>query len=131
MTDWRTGEAEQRAAAEADEVLPESGEVVTPRKMEQLLSVRLDGETIGELRKAADDAGTTVSRLVREVMYEWLETQRTEQCPRYRVEMNIYSWATQNMHRALGKVTWPSLCPEEPLEPERTVGRQSEVLIAP
>lgn len=55
-----------RAQNHAGEVVSGSGTRGTPRRMAQMVSVRLDGELINELRSIADQRGLTLSDLLRE-----------------------------------------------------------------
>lgn len=56
----------ERAQAHAGEVVPGSGKRGTPRRMAQMVSVRLDGELVSTLRTIAEQRGVTVSDLLRE-----------------------------------------------------------------
>ena len=64
----RDGEAARRekAQAHAGKVVPGSGKRGKPRRMAQMVSVRLDGELISRLRTIAHQRGVTVSDLLRE-----------------------------------------------------------------
>lgn len=61
-------EIRQQAKAEvgAGKVVPGSGRRGTPRRMAQMVSVRLDGELIGKLRIVARERNATLSDLLRE-----------------------------------------------------------------
>jgi hypothetical protein len=56
----------ERAQAHAGEVVPGSGKRGKPRRMAQMVSVRLDGELVSRLRTIAEQRGVTVSDLLRE-----------------------------------------------------------------
>jgi len=56
----------ERAQAHAGEVVSGSGKRGKPRRMAQMVSVRLDGELISTLRTIAEQRGVTVSDLLRE-----------------------------------------------------------------
>ena len=56
----------ERAQAHAGEVVSGSGKRGKPRRMAQMVSVRLDGELISMLRTIAEQRGVTVSDLLRE-----------------------------------------------------------------
>jgi hypothetical protein len=61
-------EIRQQAKAEvgAGKVVPGSGRRGKPRRMAQMVSVRLDGELIGILRAVAKERNVTLSDLLRE-----------------------------------------------------------------
>jgi predicted DNA-binding ribbon-helix-helix protein len=56
----------ERAQAHAGEVISGSGRRGKPRRMGQMVSVRLDGELVSTLRAIAEQRGVTVSDLLRE-----------------------------------------------------------------
>ena len=56
----------ERAQAHAGEIVPGSGKRGKPRRMAQMMSVRLDGELVSKLRTIAEQRGVTVSDLLRE-----------------------------------------------------------------
>jgi predicted DNA-binding protein len=56
----------EMAQAHAGEVVAGSGERGKPRRMAQMVSVRLDGELVNRLRTVAEQRGVTVSDLLRE-----------------------------------------------------------------
>ena len=56
----------ERAQAHAGEVVVGSGRRGKPRRMAQMISVRLDGELVSRLRAVAEQRGVTVSDLLRE-----------------------------------------------------------------
>jgi hypothetical protein len=61
-------EIRQQAKAEvgAGKVVPGSGRRGKPRRMAQMVSVRLDGKLIGKLRMVAKERNVTLSDLLRE-----------------------------------------------------------------
>jgi hypothetical protein len=56
----------ERAQAHAGEIVPGSGKRGKPRRMAQMVSVRLEGELVSRLRNIAEQRGVTVSDLLRE-----------------------------------------------------------------
>jgi hypothetical protein len=64
----REEEIRRQAKAEvgAGKVIPGSGRRGKPRRMAQMVSVRLDGELIGKLRVVARERNVTLSDLLRE-----------------------------------------------------------------
>jgi uncharacterized protein (DUF4415 family) len=56
----------ERAQAHAGEVVAGSGSRGKPRRMAQMVSVRLDGEIVSRLRNIAEQRGVSVSDLLRE-----------------------------------------------------------------
>jgi predicted DNA-binding ribbon-helix-helix protein len=56
----------ERAQTHAGEVVPGSGKRGKPRRLGQMVSVRLDGELVSALRNIAEQRGVTVSDLLRE-----------------------------------------------------------------
>src|SRR5918999_4427943 len=56
----------EKAQAHAGEVVSGSGKRGKPRRMAQMVSVRLDGELVSRLRTIAEQRGVTVSDLLRE-----------------------------------------------------------------
>ncbi len=56
----------EKAQAHAGEVVPGSGRRGKPRRMAQMVSVRLDGELVSRLRAIAEQRGLTLSDLLRE-----------------------------------------------------------------
>jgi len=56
----------EEALAHRGEVVAESGEPVEPRRIPQMVSLRLDPETLAALRQLASQRKVTVSELLRE-----------------------------------------------------------------
>ncbi len=56
----------EKAQAHAGEVIPGSGRRGSPRRMAQMVSVRLDGALVSSLRAIAEQRGLTLSDLLRE-----------------------------------------------------------------
>ena len=56
----------EKAQAHAGEIVGGSGRQGKPRRMAQMISVRLDGELVSRLRTVAEQRGVTVSELLRE-----------------------------------------------------------------
>lgn len=59
-------ERRERAYAHRSEVVKGGAEVIEPRKLGQMVSLRLDGEVLSALRELANQRGSTVSDLLRE-----------------------------------------------------------------
>jgi hypothetical protein len=80
----RDEEIRQQAKAEvgAGKVVPGSGRRGKPRRMAQMVSVRLDGELIGKLRIVARERNTTLSDLLREGAELIVEDQYVSAKPR-------------------------------------------------
>lgn len=68
MNDQRKSEVVRReeAHAHAGEIVADSGRRGKPRRMAQMVSVRLDGELVGKLRVVAEERNATLSDLLRE-----------------------------------------------------------------
>jgi hypothetical protein len=69
MNDRRKSEVVRREEAQAhagEEIVAGSGKRGKPRRMAQMVSVRLDGELIGKLRIVAEERNATLSDLLRE-----------------------------------------------------------------
>jgi hypothetical protein len=83
--DWRDEEVRMReeAQAHAGEIIEGSGSLGTPRRMAQMTSVRLDGNTLRRLRALARERGVTLSDLLREGAELVLEGQHTEETRTY------------------------------------------------
>ena len=78
MVDGNMNEIERRKLANAHrgEVVPGSGTPVTGRRLGQIVSVRLESDTIAALREVANRRGMTVSDLLREGAGMVLATDR-------------------------------------------------------
>jgi hypothetical protein len=76
-------EQERRALAyqHRGEVADDPGEAVEPRRMPQMVSLRLDGEILGSLRDIANERGVSLSDLLREgadyVIAAWEGSRRS------------------------------------------------------
>jgi hypothetical protein len=57
---------QEKLEAGVGKVVPGAGKRGTPRRMDQMVSVRLDGELISRLKVVARQRGLTLSELVRE-----------------------------------------------------------------
>jgi uncharacterized protein (DUF4415 family) len=68
MSEQRASEIARReeARAHAGDIVPGSGERGKPRRMARMVSVRLDGDLINQLRNVAQQRNTTLSDLLRE-----------------------------------------------------------------
>lgn len=70
MSEEKRPDEEIRQAAKAEvgagRVVPGSGTRGKPRRMAQMVSVRLDGELVGKLRIVAKERNVTLSELLRE-----------------------------------------------------------------
>ena len=83
--DWRDEEIRTReeAQAHAGEIVEGSGSRGTPRRMPQMVSVRLDGGLVAALRVLAKRRGVTMSDLMREGAESVLEGHHTEETRAY------------------------------------------------
>jgi hypothetical protein len=74
----RRSERERRELAQqhAGEVVEGSGTVVAPRRLDQMISLRLEPELAAALRELANRRGVTVSELLREGAICLLEADR-------------------------------------------------------
>src|SRR5215212_398684 len=77
----------ERAQAHAGEVVSGSGRRGTPRRMGQMVSVRLDGGLVSRLRAIAEQRGVTLSDLLREGSE--LVVQKTYAAARPRVAYTV------------------------------------------
>ena len=77
----------EKAQAHAGEVVSGSGKRGKPRRMGQMVSVRLDGELVSTLRAIAEQRGATVSDLLREGAE--LVVQKTYAATRPRITYTI------------------------------------------
>jgi hypothetical protein len=68
MVEWNLSERERRELADAHrgEVVVDSAERVEPRRLGQMVSLRLEADTIEALRDIANRRGITLSDLLRE-----------------------------------------------------------------
>ena len=68
MSEQRASEKARReeAQAHAGVIVAGSGKLGKPRRMPRMVSVRLDGELVAELRAVARQRNTTISELLRE-----------------------------------------------------------------
>ena len=57
---------QEKLEAGVGKIIPGAGKRGTPRRMDQMVSVRLDGELIGKLRIVARERNATLSDLLRE-----------------------------------------------------------------
>jgi hypothetical protein len=82
---WRAEEIRTReeAQANAGEVVEGAGSRGTPRRMPQMISVRLSGGLIRRLRALARERGVTVSELLREGAELVLEDQHAGESRAY------------------------------------------------
>ncbi len=74
----------EKAQAHAGEVVSGSGKRGKPRRMAQMVSVRLNGELISALRAIAEQRGVTVSDLLREGAEQVVQSTYTAARPRIR-----------------------------------------------
>lgn len=72
MTDKRDDEVALRAQARAARgtVVAGSGTAIEPRKLDQMVSLRLDPEILAGVRELANQAGTSVSEVLRRAATE-------------------------------------------------------------
>jgi hypothetical protein len=82
---WREEEIRTReeAQARAGEVVEGAGSPGTPRRMPQMVSVRLEGSLIRRLRALARERGVTLSDLLREGAELVLEGQQRRETRTY------------------------------------------------
>jgi hypothetical protein len=78
MTNKRDDEIALREAARATrgKVVAGSGTAIEPRKLDQMVSLRLDPEILADLRKLANQAGTGVSELLRTAASQFIAASR-------------------------------------------------------
>jgi hypothetical protein len=83
--DWRDEEVRMReeAQAHAGEIVEGSGTRGSPRRLPQMVSVRLDARLVVALRALARQRGLTMSDLLREGAECVLEGQHTEEARTY------------------------------------------------
>lgn len=81
----RRGERERRELAQqhAGEVVEGSGQAVAPRRLDQMISLRLEPELAAALRELANRRGVTVSELLREGAICLLEEDRDSTAPSF------------------------------------------------
>ena len=71
--DARASEVERRKIAqEGGPVVSGSGERIKGRSMEQMVSVRLEAELVGQMREIATRSGTTLSEVIRTAVSEYI-----------------------------------------------------------
>jgi hypothetical protein len=76
--EWR-----ELARQHAGEVVEGSGQAVAPRRLDQMVSLRLEPELAAALRELANRRGVTVSELLREGALCLLETDRASTAPSF------------------------------------------------
>jgi hypothetical protein len=88
--DMRKSEIERRelAQAHAGEIVEGSGSLGTPRLMSHMVSVRLDGNLIIELRNAAERRGVSLSDILREGARLVLQDEYAEAEPQLNYRIN-------------------------------------------
>lgn len=81
----RRSERERRELAEqhAGEVVAGSGRAVPPRRLGQMVSLRLEPELAAALRELASRRGTSVSELLRDAAIDLLTTAQTAAAPTF------------------------------------------------
>jgi hypothetical protein len=62
-----------------DVVVEGSGRAVDPRRLDQMVSLRLNPDLVAELRSLAEQSGRTVSELVREAVGQYVTAARASQ----------------------------------------------------
>jgi predicted transcriptional regulator len=77
----RQSEKERRELAEREKgtVVEGSGRALTGRKLDQMVSLRLDPDLLRTLREIAEGSGNAVSDLIREAIVRWLSARETTQ----------------------------------------------------
>jgi hypothetical protein len=86
MSDEHQGsERERRELAQrhAGEVVEGSGRAVAPRRLDQMISLRLEPELAVALRELANRRGVTVSELLREGAIRLLDADRASSAPSF------------------------------------------------
>jgi hypothetical protein len=85
----RRSERERRELAQqhAGEVVEGSGKAIAPRRLDQMISLRLEPELAATLRELADRRGVTVSELLREGAICLLEADRDSTAPSFTWEV--------------------------------------------
>ena len=81
----RRSEHERRELAQqhAGEVVEGSGKAVAPRRLDQMVSLRLEPELAVALRELANRRGVSVSELLREGALRLLEADRASTAPSF------------------------------------------------
>lgn len=81
----RRSERERRELAQqhAGDVVEGSGRAVAPRRLDQMISLRLEPELAATLRELADRRSVTVSELLREGAICLLEADRASTAPSF------------------------------------------------
>lgn len=81
----RRSERERREAAQqhAGEVIAGSGRSVAPKRLDQMVSLRLEPDLVAALRALADRRGVSVSELLREGAIRLLEEDRDSTAPSF------------------------------------------------
>ncbi len=92
----------ERAQAHAGEVVAGSGKRGKPRRMAQMVSVRLDGELVSALRNIAEQRGVTVSDLLREGADQVVQETYSAARPRirYTISGTQHTIPTETDHEA-------------------------------
>ncbi|MDQ6947199.1 MAG: ribbon-helix-helix domain-containing protein [Actinomycetota bacterium] len=77
--EFRQSEIERRDAAQRNRgrVVEGSGEAVEGRRLDQMLSVRLNPDLVSDLRRVAEQSGATLSDLLREAAVQFLSNLKT------------------------------------------------------
>lgn len=77
----RRSEKQRRELAEREKgkVVEGSGQALVGRKLDQMVSLRLDPELLRSLREVAESSGNAVSDLIREAIVQWLSARETAQ----------------------------------------------------
>ena len=79
MSDMSERERRESAYANRGNVIEGSAEFVEPRRLDHVVSVRLQPELLAALRRVAEERGVTVSDLLREAADRLLEAQDQQQ----------------------------------------------------
>jgi hypothetical protein len=86
MSDERSrSESERRELAQqhAGEVVEDSGKAVAPKRLDQMISLRLEPELAAALRELANRRGVSVSELLREGAIRLLKAERAATDPSF------------------------------------------------
>lgn len=81
----REAQLREVAQSQAGNVIPGSGVRGQPRRMAQMISLRLDGDLIGALRGVAEREGVSMSELLRRAAEAYVDDYERELVPLVRV----------------------------------------------
>ena len=109
MTVSRESERERREAAFANrgDVIEGSGQAVEPRRLSEMVSVRLNGELVARLRALADEWNLTLSDVLRKAAIDMLEEDRFLRTPvvTFEVHTSLGEWSHRSGEFESGQVS--------------------------